>query len=147
MRAVVQRVTGACVHVDGKLVSTIGPGLVALIGISTEDSRDDIVPLANKILNLRFWNHNQKSWTIDPPPHYPVSEHRAQPPSIGPSNTPTNEAGIDLSDDVTEDSEVSRKNQVWGGQPWKSSVVQFEGEILCSWYWTPWAVQREVQRN
>jgi hypothetical protein len=33
MRAVLQRVTGATVHVNGKLVSRIGPGIVALIGI------------------------------------------------------------------------------------------------------------------
>lgn len=35
MRAVLQRVTGATVHVNGKLISRIGPGIVALIGIGT----------------------------------------------------------------------------------------------------------------
>jgi D-Tyr-tRNAtyr deacylase len=39
--------------VDGKLVSKIGPGIVALIGISTEDTAAEIVPLANKILSLK----------------------------------------------------------------------------------------------
>lgn len=38
---------------DGKLVSRIGPGVVALIGISTEDTMEEIGPLANKIVSLK----------------------------------------------------------------------------------------------
>lgn len=53
MKAVLQRVKGACVHVDGKLVSSIGPGIVALIGIGSDDTADDIVPLCSKMLSLK----------------------------------------------------------------------------------------------
>ncbi|CAO1625853.1 unnamed protein product [Parajaminaea phylloscopi] len=134
MKAVLQRVTGACVHVDGKLVSTIGPGLVALIGISTEDSMEDIVPLANKVAGLKFWNQGQKAWAVPSPPQYPPSEHRAVAPSL-PTHSegaaPTTPPGNNGAETPADSEEVSRKEQVWGGQPWKSSVVEFEGEILC----------------
>lgn len=41
MRAVIQRVRSASVEVDGKLISSIGPGLVCLIGIRDTDTRAD----------------------------------------------------------------------------------------------------------
>lgn len=34
-------------------MSSIGPGIVALIGIGTDDTMDEVVPLANKILSLK----------------------------------------------------------------------------------------------
>ena len=41
MRAVVQRVRSASVEVDGKLVSSIGPGLLCLIGVRDTDTVAD----------------------------------------------------------------------------------------------------------
>lgn len=41
MRAVVQRVCSASVEVDGKLVSSIGPGLLCLIGVRDTDTVAD----------------------------------------------------------------------------------------------------------
>lgn len=41
MRAVVQRVRSASVEVDGNLVSSIGPGLLCLIGIRDTDTVAD----------------------------------------------------------------------------------------------------------
>jgi D-tyrosyl-tRNA(Tyr) deacylase len=38
MRAVIQRVTEASVHVDGQLVSAIKKGLLVLVGISRDDT-------------------------------------------------------------------------------------------------------------
>jgi hypothetical protein len=29
---------------------------------------------------------------------------------------------------------TSRSEQVWGGKPWKTNVVDLEGEVLCSMY-------------
>ena len=40
MRAVVQRVTEAQVTVDGAVVGAIGPGLVALVGVTHDDDAD-----------------------------------------------------------------------------------------------------------
>ena len=41
MRAVVQRVHRASVEVDGKMVSSIGPGLLCLIGLKAGDTQSE----------------------------------------------------------------------------------------------------------
>ncbi|HEV2837225.1 MAG TPA: D-aminoacyl-tRNA deacylase [Pyrinomonadaceae bacterium] len=56
MRAVVQRVTRAQVAVDGQLVGAIGSGLVVLLGIAHDDTRDDADYLASKIVSLRIFD-------------------------------------------------------------------------------------------
>jgi D-aminoacyl-tRNA deacylase len=55
MRAVIQRVTGASVRVDGRVVGEIGPGLLVLLGVAKTDSEKDSVFLAEKIVNLRIF--------------------------------------------------------------------------------------------
>lgn len=55
MRAVVQRVKYSKVEVDNKLIGEIGKGLNVLIGISKDDSDDDIKYLKDKIINLRIF--------------------------------------------------------------------------------------------
>jgi len=55
MRAVVQRVTSASVTVGDELVSSIGRGLLVLIGIGSDDVAADIETLTKKILTLRMW--------------------------------------------------------------------------------------------
>ena len=61
MRCVVQRVTEAKVTVvqeDGseQLAGQIGPGIMALIGVSTEDTEKDLKYLADKVPNLRIFD-------------------------------------------------------------------------------------------
>jgi D-tyrosyl-tRNA(Tyr) deacylase len=56
MRAVIQRVTGASVRVDGAVVGEIGPGLLVLLGVSKTDSERDALFLAEKIVNLRIFS-------------------------------------------------------------------------------------------
>ncbi|MGB3150520.1 MAG: D-aminoacyl-tRNA deacylase [Maribacter sp.] len=56
MRVVLQRVSRASVTVNDKTVSAIESGLLVLLGITEEDSLDDIQWLANKIVNLRVFN-------------------------------------------------------------------------------------------
>ncbi|PWZ01538.1 D-tyrosyl-tRNA deacylase [Testicularia cyperi] len=148
MRAVVQRVKGATVHVDGKLVSKIGPGIVALIGISTEDTMDAIVPLANKILNTKLWNDNQTAPQITVPPQYLSDTASSSPDQIqaqdgkdgnGDSLLPlsNSEASSSVSAPEAQVEEEAgkvtgdRAHQVWGGKPWKRSVVELGGEVLC----------------
>ncbi|KAF8323409.1 D-tyrosyl-tRNA deacylase [Clavulina sp. PMI_390] len=55
MRAVVQRVASASVTVGDELVSSIGKGLLVLIGIGSDDVQADIDTLTKKILTLRMW--------------------------------------------------------------------------------------------
>ena len=55
MRAVVQRVTRASVRVEGETVGEIGAGLVVLLGIARDDTREDAAYLAEKIAALRIF--------------------------------------------------------------------------------------------
>ena len=55
MIAVIQRVTGASVTVDGETVGQCNAGLCVLLGVAKGDSREDADALARKILNLRIF--------------------------------------------------------------------------------------------
>jgi D-aminoacyl-tRNA deacylase len=56
MRAVVQRVARASVTIDGKVIATIGPGLLILCGVSPSDTDADRTWLARKIVSLRVFD-------------------------------------------------------------------------------------------
>lgn len=56
MRAVIQRVSSASVSIDGTVKSSIGPGLMILLGISRDDGQEDIDWLVKKISALRIFN-------------------------------------------------------------------------------------------
>lgn len=61
MRAVVQRVKHSKVEIDDKVVGEIKNGFNVLLGISKEDTLDDITYLKDKIVNLRvFEDENGK---------------------------------------------------------------------------------------
>jgi D-aminoacyl-tRNA deacylase len=55
MRVLVQRVTQAAVTVDDREVATIGPGLLALVGITHGDTRETAARLAARTLKLRVF--------------------------------------------------------------------------------------------
>jgi D-tyrosyl-tRNA(Tyr) deacylase len=59
MRAVIQRVTGASVSINGSLRSEIGPGLLVLVGIEEEDLESDADWLSTKIVQLRIFDDNK----------------------------------------------------------------------------------------
>jgi len=59
MRAVVQRVSGAQVHVDEAPVSQIGTGLLVLLGVEVSDTEQDARYLAQKIARLRVFADDQ----------------------------------------------------------------------------------------
>ena len=56
MKVVIQRVEQAAVTIHGKLKSSIGLGLLVLLGIEAVDSNEDIEWLSSKIVNLRIFN-------------------------------------------------------------------------------------------
>jgi len=56
MRCVVQRVKEASVTVEGETVGAIGPGILALIGVSTEDTDKDFKYILDKVPNLRIFD-------------------------------------------------------------------------------------------
>lgn len=55
MKALVQKVKSSSVSVDGKLVNSIGKGLNVLLGVNVEDTQEDAIKLAKKVLNLRIF--------------------------------------------------------------------------------------------
>jgi D-aminoacyl-tRNA deacylase len=52
----VQRVLGASVSVDGRVVSSIGPGLLVLLGIGVQDTEREVDWLADKVRALRIFS-------------------------------------------------------------------------------------------
>jgi len=58
VRAVVQRVARASVTVDGAEVSSIGPGLLVLVGVGVHDDEADARWLADKVRSLRIFPDN-----------------------------------------------------------------------------------------
>ena len=56
MIVVIQRVINASVKVDDKVVSSINNGMLILLGISNDDSKEDIIKMTNKISKLRIFN-------------------------------------------------------------------------------------------
>jgi D-tyrosyl-tRNA(Tyr) deacylase len=56
MRAVVQRVTRASVTIEGEIAGEIGNGLVVLLGVARDDTREDADYLAAKIAALRIFD-------------------------------------------------------------------------------------------
>ncbi|HVN70408.1 MAG TPA: D-aminoacyl-tRNA deacylase [Desulfomonilia bacterium] len=65
MRAVVQRVSGASVTVNGEVVSRIGMGLCCLVGIEAEDGPDDIDYIARKIIGVRIFDDEKGVMNLD----------------------------------------------------------------------------------
>jgi D-tyrosyl-tRNA(Tyr) deacylase len=61
MRAVVQKVKRASVHVEGSLISEIDQGLLVLLAVKESDSAKDLEYIKNKIEKLRiFEDENDK---------------------------------------------------------------------------------------
>lgn len=55
MRVVIQKVTHCSVEIDGKIKSSIGRGLLVLVGVEDRDTDADIEWLSNKIVNMRIF--------------------------------------------------------------------------------------------
>lgn len=53
MRVCLQRVSRASVTVAGSVVGSIGAGYVLLLGVTHDDTEEDIAMLVNKVVNLR----------------------------------------------------------------------------------------------
>ncbi|MBR5073697.1 MAG: D-tyrosyl-tRNA(Tyr) deacylase [Bacteroidales bacterium] len=56
MRAVIQRVKHCSVTIDGKVKSSIGKGMLVLLGVGEDDNAEDIDYLVKKISNLRIFD-------------------------------------------------------------------------------------------
>lgn len=56
MRVVIQRVSEAAVKIDGTIVGEISKGLLVLLGIAQEDTKQDALYLLQKLINLRIFS-------------------------------------------------------------------------------------------
>ena len=56
MKILIQRVKHSKCTVDGKETSKIGQGILVFVGITNDDTTEDIEWLANKMVNLRIFN-------------------------------------------------------------------------------------------
>ncbi|MEC8627429.1 MAG: D-aminoacyl-tRNA deacylase [Bacteroidota bacterium] len=59
MRCIVQRVSSAAVHVEGKAVGSIDQGLLVFVGFGHQDDQTVIEPMLNKLLKLRIFADEQ----------------------------------------------------------------------------------------
>jgi D-tyrosyl-tRNA(Tyr) deacylase len=67
VRAVVQRVTSASVEVEGRVVGSIGPGLLVLLGITHDDGPTEVEAMARKLHELRVLREEQSCATTGAP--------------------------------------------------------------------------------
>jgi len=64
VRAVVQRVSEARVEVEEKTIGRIGPGLLVLLGMSTDDGLEQALWLADKIAALRIFPDSEEKLNL-----------------------------------------------------------------------------------
>ena len=68
MRAVLQRASRASVTVDGDIVSSFDrQGVLALVGVTHEDTQEDVDTVVRKIAELRILNDEKSVSDLDAP--------------------------------------------------------------------------------
>jgi hypothetical protein len=96
--------------------------MLNLSRLHPDDTAKEIAPICQKILTTKLWNDGAKAESMTVPPQY---EHAST--SVDASSSTDSET-----QQSTQEGETSRSEQVWGGKPWKTNVVELEGEVLCS---------------
>ncbi len=64
MKALLQRVTGASVSVDGEVVGRIDRGLVVFVGVASGDTEKDAQYLVQKIVNMRIFSDREGRFNL-----------------------------------------------------------------------------------
>jgi len=65
MRAVIQRVASAAVHVDGAIVGAIDHGLLVLLSVGKDDTDNDGKTMIGKIAGLRIFGDSDGRMNLD----------------------------------------------------------------------------------
>ena len=65
MRALIQRVKRASVTIDGALHSSIGAGMLVLLGVETGDTPADLEWLVGKVARLRIFDDSEGVMNLD----------------------------------------------------------------------------------
>ncbi len=64
MKAVIQRARDASVTIDGEVTGAIDHGLVVLLGVTHDDTMEDVKYLVNKIINLRIFEDEDEKMNL-----------------------------------------------------------------------------------
>lgn len=64
MRAVVQRVSGASVSVDGAVIGSAERGVLVYVAVGKDDAAADADYLADKVANLRIFQDDQEKMNL-----------------------------------------------------------------------------------
>ena len=65
MRLVIQRVQEAELKIDGAVYSSIGPGMLVLLGIEYEDNEEDLNFLVQKLAGMRIFSDEEGKMNLD----------------------------------------------------------------------------------
>lgn len=60
MRIVLQRIKGASLRVDGRLISEVKKGLMVLVGVCKDDTIEQVKKCAAKIVHMRIFERDNK---------------------------------------------------------------------------------------
>ena len=66
MRAVVTRVKSASVEIDGSIYSSIGNGLLVLLGVHQEDTEAEALKIADKLCGIRIFEDENGKMNVNP---------------------------------------------------------------------------------
>lgn len=64
MKAVIQRVSNACVKVDGEIIGEIKKGYMLLLGVVEGDTENEVEVLATKTSNLRIFEDEMEKMNL-----------------------------------------------------------------------------------
>ncbi|MBQ6624566.1 MAG: D-tyrosyl-tRNA(Tyr) deacylase [Clostridia bacterium] len=64
MKAVIQRVSNACVKVDGEIIGEIQKGYMLLLGVVDGDTENEVETLAMKTSNLRIFEDEMEKMNL-----------------------------------------------------------------------------------
>ena len=65
MRQLIQRVKEASVSIDGKEVARIGKGFLVLLGVTHDDTEEDLEYLAQKLTKIRLFDDTEGVMNLD----------------------------------------------------------------------------------
>lgn len=65
MKIVIQRTSNCTLTINSEIHSTIGPGMVVLLGVSTDDQHEDADYLAAKLVALRIFDDTDGVMNLD----------------------------------------------------------------------------------
>lgn len=64
MKVVIQRVQKASVKINGQMHAEIGPGLLLLVGIKTDDTKEILTQVAQKIAKMRIFEDEDEKMNL-----------------------------------------------------------------------------------